>query len=110
MLKIARDKNGTLMLYDCDIIRSNDVWKVMNDGDSSRRITDFLMIRLPSKMFPELQWENEPMEIEIIPKHCLNSLNQFKDICAFYRDDYDNCHILEVYRKGFEDGKRNNIN
>lgn len=56
-LWIARDKSGTLWLYDEKPIKFNDCWRA--EGD--------YMMRLDWSLFPEVQWtDEEPTNAEFI--------------------------------------------
>ena len=58
-LWIARDKSGTLWLYDEKPIKFKDCWR--SEGD--------YMMRLDWSLFPDVKWaDEEPTEIEIIIK------------------------------------------
>lgn len=53
---IARDKNGTLWLYSEKPHRGFGVWF----SDSAN------MMMINSEEFPQLKWEDEPIEVKLI--------------------------------------------
>lgn len=60
---IARDKDGSLWLYNEKPIRNEEE----NDWTISSP-TDNAVGTLYSTMFPSLKWEDEPMEVDLVPK------------------------------------------
>lgn len=82
----ARNKDGRLWLFnvkpvrnlnwkDSDCLETMDKWSLPENGairfgsyDSLYRI-DRQMMRLPDELFPDLIWNDEPMEVEIIKKN-----------------------------------------
>lgn len=56
---IARDKDGTLWLFDEKPVRSTATWEL---GDCEE-IPYFTY--LPNDKFPEITWNDEPKEVEI---------------------------------------------
>ena len=62
---VARDKDGELTLYSnkprrCEFIGWNhESWDSGND----------YWIELDSKLFPDLTWDDEPIEVELVRKH-----------------------------------------
>lgn len=52
---IARDKDGTLILFKDEPFENNGEWE-LNTSD---------VIRLPNKYFPEVSYENSPQKVEI---------------------------------------------
>lgn len=83
---VARNKDGQLWLFnikpvrnlnwkDSDCLETMGKWSLPKDKtirfgsyDSLYRI-DRQMMRLPDKLFPDLTWSDEPMEVEIIKKN-----------------------------------------
>lgn len=59
---VARDKNGALYLYEHKPTGKYGSWFDLEADDA-----DFL-IRLDDSRFPELKWEDEPIEVDIIQK------------------------------------------
>lgn len=56
-LWIARDKDGTLWIFDKKPCKYGDIWRVENSYYSLSRISNFL--------FPEIRWEDlEPTLFE----------------------------------------------
>ena len=63
---VARDKYGNLNLFPYEKpIRSTIIWKV-DTRDSLLRDDDY--IEIYSDLFPDLKWEDEPIEVELIKK------------------------------------------
>lgn len=60
---IARDKDGELWLFENKPVKENDIWN--NSGSDYMKILD-------TTLLPDLKWENEPMEIELLPKSRTN--------------------------------------
>lgn len=55
---IARDKDGTLTLYEYMPVRGDDHWyNLFNSGSDGQTFI------LDSSLFPEFDWENEPLEV-----------------------------------------------
>lgn len=52
---VARDKNGDLYLYQDKPIRIEAIFG-----------SQYLYFGIPNILFPELKWEDDPIEIEII--------------------------------------------
>lgn len=55
---IARDKTGRLFLYYTKPKRHKTGWHIKGDP----------YLQLDKSMFPELKWEDEPREVELIDK------------------------------------------
>ena len=64
---IARDKNGTLWLYIDRPIWSSifERWEV--DIEKSL-LGSFGHMEIDGDLFPDLEWEDEPIEVELIKK------------------------------------------
>lgn len=58
-LWVARDKDGSLYMYDGYPVRDVDVWDVGGDqpADSAE---------IFAELFPELTWDDEPIEVNLI--------------------------------------------
>lgn len=58
---IARDKNGSLWLYNEKPIRNEEEedWTIATP-------TDTAVGTLDTNMFPELKWEDEPIEVDLV--------------------------------------------
>lgn len=56
---IARDKNGELWIFENKPVKEDDIY---NNSDS-----DYMKIS-DKTVFPELKWEDEPLEVDFIPK------------------------------------------
>lgn len=71
---IARDKNNTLRLFRVKPFKLSEgvdkptleVWDTDDDADYE--------CMLDSSLFPNIKWENEPMEVELTYKNCVNNL------------------------------------
>ena len=59
---VARDKDGGLTLFPRDAGWNNESWDVVPMDD----FTDTMI--LDPNMFPDLTWEDEPIEVEIVAK------------------------------------------
>jgi len=57
---IARDKNESLWLYNEKPIRNEE------EGNFKSIYTDVTIGTLDTTMFPELKWEDEPMEVDLV--------------------------------------------
>jgi len=60
---IARDKDGTLSFFVLKPVRYGDNWI---ESDSSPNMQD--SCTLPKSMFPELTWEDDAMQVDLVPK------------------------------------------
>ena len=62
---IARDEDGSLRIYNDEPIRSciDDKWTI----DFSKTLYDECMA-IDDDLFPELKWEDEPLEIKLIKR------------------------------------------
>lgn len=58
---IARDKDQTLWLFENKPIKENDVWNCSDHISAYIKISD-------KTLFPELKWEDEPIEVDLIKK------------------------------------------
>lgn len=60
---IARDKDNSLWLYNEKPVRNEEgnYWTISS-------VTDNTVDALHSTMFPELKWEDEAMEVDLLPK------------------------------------------
>jgi hypothetical protein len=56
---VARDRNGQLCLYEDEPERSND----------KGVFCSFFFYYIPSHIFPDLTWEDEPIKVEL--RHCV---------------------------------------
>lgn len=78
----ARNKNGQLWLFnvkpvrnlnwkDSDCLETIDKWSLPNDeivwfgGYDSIYKIERQMMRLPDELFPELSWNDEPMQVDL---------------------------------------------
>lgn len=69
---IARDKDGTLKLF-LGVRPTRDLeWE-------ERWISEDPYCILPSDLYPELTWENEPIEVDIVFSSFLQRFIQFRD-------------------------------
>lgn len=57
---IARDKDGTLVLFKVKPVRCKDKW--VSFGVNWENFT------IDESLFPELKWEDEPIEVELALK------------------------------------------
>ena len=62
---VARDKNGKLYLFTVFPERYDSEW---NSGDWKSQM------EIPSSLFPNLKWENEPLEVELNPKGAFDAI------------------------------------
>lgn len=62
---IARDKDGTMWLYIDEPVRSLNSWEV--DTEKSLLRADDCM-EIDGDLFPDIKWEDEPIEVELIKK------------------------------------------
>lgn len=60
---IARDKDNSLWLYDEKPVRNEkeEDWTIASPTDTAVGVLD-------KDMFPKLQWEDEPLEVDLLPK------------------------------------------
>lgn len=65
---VARDKDGDLNLFShkphrcTDVGWDNESWDVVSEDN----LIDFMLIN--PNMFPDLTWEDEPIEVELVVK------------------------------------------
>ena len=52
---VARDKNGMLFLFKIKPVRMGDIWS----WDEYSYVLDY-------DMFPNLKWEDEPLEVNLV--------------------------------------------
>ena len=71
---VARDKNGELFLWKYKPERGDELWNV----EGMFTFEPWFMI--DSNLFPNLSWEDEPIEIEIIPKSAKETLLEYEAI------------------------------
>ena len=64
---VARDKNGTVWLYTNKPIRSSMFSRWNVDSENSLLHTNEWM-EIDRDLFPDLKWEDEPIEVELIKK------------------------------------------
>lgn len=64
---VARDKNGTVWLYTNKPIRSSMFSRWNVDTENSLFSTNEWM-EIDGDLFPDLKWEDEPIEVELIKK------------------------------------------
>lgn len=57
---VARDKNRNLMIFSKKPKRYISVWENVYYGGTSGRIDP--------ELFPDLKWEDEPIEVELVRK------------------------------------------
>lgn len=69
---IARDKDGTLKLF----LGVNPTRDLELEG---RWISEAPYCILPPNLYPELTWENEPIEVDIVFSSFLQRFIQFRD-------------------------------
>ena len=70
---VARDENGDLGLFEEKPFRVEfqpyaKYWDVLSTGASR--------LQIPSNRFPELTWEDEPLEVELFRKHRIIKKNE----------------------------------
>jgi len=53
---LARDKNNELYLFDKRPVRGNECWWAESGVDGT-------YLRLDSKLFPEVTWDGDPMQV-----------------------------------------------
>ena len=58
---VGRDEDGSLAVYSGKIKHDEDMWV----RDFAENEVDFGFLHLDEKKFPELKWEDEPLEVEI---------------------------------------------
>lgn len=80
---IARDKNGSLWLYNEKPIRQEEEedWTIASP-------TDTAVGKLDTNMFPELKWEDEPLEVNLtdINKSIINDKDCIDEV--YWREVY----------------------
>lgn len=90
---IARDIVGNLLLFRVKPFRTDTTWWFERPEDINERDYEAmskLWMSLDSNLFPELKWEDEPVEIEMFPKdkpsdYVLDKVITLADILtAFY--------------------------
>lgn len=67
---VARDKDGELYLYSDKPERYNTdepFWGIPK-SQTIEKDNEFRAFILPSVLFPDLKWENEPIEVELTMK------------------------------------------
>lgn len=64
---IARDKNGTMWLYIDEPVRSSLFGRWEVDTEKSLLRSDDCM-EIDGDLFPDLEWEDKPIEVELIRK------------------------------------------
>lgn len=57
---VARNKDGWLVLFNSKPIRGDEFWYTDSRDDDSMPID--------SSLVPDLKWEDEPIEVEIVAK------------------------------------------
>lgn len=62
---VARDEDGLIFLYSSKPIRGNGQW-MLNIEECSD------LIPIDDNSFPNLRWEDEPLEIKLVPKYSNN--------------------------------------
>lgn len=60
---VARDKSGCLHLFSNKPVRH-----LIGDFEYWRREEPYSTISLPNSLYPELKWEDEPIEVELVSK------------------------------------------
>lgn len=55
---VARDKDGTLIMFHEKPIRRIDYWGPSDDNE---------VFTITEGLFPNLKWEDEPLEVELTP-------------------------------------------
>lgn len=60
---VARDKDGELVLYKGKPVRSHSKDKWVSFGVNWENFT------IDESLFPDLKWEDEPIEVELTIKH-----------------------------------------
>lgn len=76
---IARDEDGSIWLYENEPIRKNGAWY--------RPDSDYMKI-LDTTLFTELEWEDEPVEVDLLPKRKPNKkiLEDVANLSVDYAD------------------------
>lgn len=64
---VARDKDGTLLMYNDEPIRSSifSCWEVDTEKSS---IGEDDYMEIYGDLFPDLRWEDNPIEVELIKR------------------------------------------
>lgn len=68
-LWIARDKDGTLIMFHEKPIRCGDYWGTSDNNE---------VFTITEGLFPNLKWEDEPIEVSLIETFRLMSLQALK--------------------------------
>lgn len=92
---VARDKDGDLKFFANKPIRNEDYWAEHPLGEFCR-INDWL--------FPELKWEDEPIEVNICEFGLIEKYEELKDA-------YDALHMaylsqVSLYKSLYEEEKK----
>lgn len=67
---IARNKDGVLKLFLNKPVRFEDGWLSADwERINSRISVESNMIFIDESLFSELKWENEPLEVTLMPKN-----------------------------------------
>lgn len=93
---VARDKNGSIRLYIEKPVQKQNI-KDSGYEDCLDFCTDVdkMIGYLPSNSFPELKWQDEPVEVSIVP---INILDDIRD--SMLNRGMDNEDIQNI-SKGF---------
>lgn len=93
---VARDKNGSIRLY---IEKPVQKQKIKDSGYETCldwcTDVDKMIGYLPSNLYPELKWGDEPVEVSIVP------INILDDIRDFMRNHDMNNEDIQNISKGF---------
>lgn len=87
---VAREENGLLRLYTKKPYRyDGGIWRIPNDGDC---------ITISDEEYPQyksIKWEDEPIEIELVPK----MMNAVQEKLAESVDDYFDYvgHVQDIH-------------
>jgi len=99
---VARDKDGKLGLFSlkpnrCKCIGwNNDCWDAP-DEEENGVVPDFMEIN--SSLFPELTWEDEPIEVEIVSKAFMDDWRKKHAISEKWLEFFDDSERQEVSKK-----------
>jgi len=89
---IARDKNNLLYIYlnkPFKEFKEDDVWTVSSKNSDK-------WFNIPSTLFPNLKWENEPIEVELYDKsEKLALISDVLNYCQRFGSDVDSGTVYE---------------
>lgn len=105
---VARNKNGQLTLFEGRPTRDeeNEIWNhyTIYSNCTDSNIQHFSAKILDRKMFPELKWEDEPIEVTLTSSELINKVKELSNcICSAFLgkpdDNKTNGDILVCMRE-----------